>query len=406
MHPATKAILNDNRGRDPERVKIKLAALRADPFAFYRGTCALFYRSLKLHRSLRASPAVLACGDLHLQNFGSYKGDNRLVYFDINDFDESCVAPVGYELVRFITSILVAAGPLRIEPKVADRLTRQFVENYAANIAAKKPRWVERPLATGPVRTLLVSLRGRHRRDLIKARTHRVAGKRRLIIDGKRTLAASSKEQARAKAILAKYAHTQPSPAFYKPIDIALRIAGNSSLGLERYVALVQGKGRTDAQYLIDIKRTNPSALARNIRFPQPRWTSEAARVAAIQNTLQGISPALLGAVSAGKRSYLIKEMQPTADRVNLLALKGKLATLSDVVHTMAEVTAWGQLRGCSRYGAASVDTLAEFAAGAKWRRRILDAAHASCKQVLRRWEAYSRDCDAGHERLAAQTQK
>ena len=406
MHPVTKAILNDNRGRDPLRVEIKLAALRADPFAFYRGTSPLFYRTLELHRSLRASPSVLTCGDLHLQNFGSYKGDNRLVYFDINDFDESCVAPAGYELVRFVTSILVAAGPLGIDSKVADSLVSHFIEAYAANILAKKPRWVERPLATGPVRTLLLSLRGRHRRDLIKARTHRVAGKRRLIIDGKRTVAASSEDRARAKTILAKYARTQPSPAFYKPIDIALRIAGNGSLGLERYVALVQGKGRTDAQYLIDIKRANPSALAANIRFPQPRWTSEAARVATLQSIMQGISPALLGAVSVGKRSYLIKEMQPTADRVNLLALKGNLTMLSDVIRTMAEVTAWGQLRGCGRHSAASVDALAEFAAGSKWRRRIKDAARASHKRVMRQWQAYAADYDANPERLYALIQK
>ena len=194
MQTVTKAILDYNRGRDPERLKMKLAAIRADAFGFFRGTCPLFYSTLKLDRSLVEGPSILACGDLHLQNFGSYKGDNRLVYFDLNDFDESCVAPVAFELVRFLTSIGVGASPLGISDKVASKLILRFIETYAANVISKKPRWVERPLATGPVKTLLQSLRGRHRRDLIMARTRRKAGKIRLIIDGKRTLAASKQE--------------------------------------------------------------------------------------------------------------------------------------------------------------------------------------------------------------------
>jgi uncharacterized protein (DUF2252 family) len=78
-------ILRYNAGRDPERLRLKLQSLRGDPLAFFRGTCHLFYETLPGHRILEAAPAVHICGDLHLENFGSYKGDNRLVYFDLND---------------------------------------------------------------------------------------------------------------------------------------------------------------------------------------------------------------------------------------------------------------------------------------------------------------------------------
>ena len=395
MQTVTQAILDDNRGRDAERLKIKFAAIHGDAFAFFRGTSALFYSTLHLHHSLMASPTVLACGDLHLQNFGSYKGDNRLVYFDVNDFDEACVAPVAYEVVRFLTSVLVGASALGISDKVASKLVTRFIETYAANVVSKKPRWVERPLATGPVKTLLQSLRGRRRRDLIKTRTRRRAGKIQLIVDGRKTLAASAKDRTHAKSILADYARTQPAPAFFKPLDIARRIAGNGSLGLERYVALVQGHGDIDGQYLIDVKLAHASALAANIPNRQPRWKHEAQRIATLQGIAQGISPALLGAVELGKRSYLIKEMQPTADRVNLAALKGRSNTLKDVIRTMAEVTAWGHLRGCSRYGAAPVEALADFAARAAWRRHAADCAHSARQMVLQQWRSYSKDYDA-----------
>src|ERR1039458_9125760 len=77
-----------NAGRDPERLAMKYRAMRTNAFIFLRGTCHLFYAGLPDVPLLRDAPAAWACGDLHLQNYGSYKGDDRLVYFDINDFDE------------------------------------------------------------------------------------------------------------------------------------------------------------------------------------------------------------------------------------------------------------------------------------------------------------------------------
>ena len=395
MHTTTQAILEYNRGRDPQRLRLKLAAIRTNPFAFFRGTCPLFYSTLALDRSLLSSPMVLACGDLHLENFGSYKGDNRLVYFDLNDFDESCVAPVALELVRFLTSILVAAKPLKINSATASKMVASFIETYAANVISTKPRWIERSIATGPVKKLLQSLKGRQRCDLIKQRTLRKAGKIRLLIDGKKTFTATSGDRARAESILSAYASTQASPAFFAPIDVARRIAGNGSLGLERYVALVRGDGNVDGQYLIDMKLANPSSLATNINVSQPRWRSEAERVIAIQRIAQAISPALLGSVGIGKRSYLIKELQPSADRVNLAALGGKSGALNEVVRTMAETTAWAHLRSCGRFATDSVDALAGFAKSAQWRSQITACAHAAKAVVLQQWQDYSADVDA-----------
>ena len=82
-----------NYGRDPERLSRKYAAMRADVFAFLRGTCHLFYEDWPHISTLNDAPRTWICGDLHLENFGSYKGDNRLTYFDLNDFDEAILAP-------------------------------------------------------------------------------------------------------------------------------------------------------------------------------------------------------------------------------------------------------------------------------------------------------------------------
>ena len=98
-----------NQGREPERLAMKYKAMNKDALAFLRGSCHLFYEDWPKDSPLDATPAAWICGDLHLENFGSYKGDNRLVYFDINDFDESALAPATWDLARFLTSVWVAA---------------------------------------------------------------------------------------------------------------------------------------------------------------------------------------------------------------------------------------------------------------------------------------------------------
>ena len=87
MKDATPIILAFNKGLPPSGQLDKFKAIQASPFRFYRGTCHLFYDRLASLGMPKDHTETWICGDLHLENFGSYKGDNRLVYFDLNDFD-------------------------------------------------------------------------------------------------------------------------------------------------------------------------------------------------------------------------------------------------------------------------------------------------------------------------------
>src|SRR6185369_2673126 len=176
----TAKIMAFNAGRDPERLAMKLAKMRADPFVFLRGSCHLFYAALPDCAALARAPVTWICGDLHLENFGSYKGDNRLVYFDINDFDEAVLAPCSWDLVRFLASLRLGAASLAVNAAEADLLCRGFVAAYAAALADGKARWVERETACGLVRDLLDGLRERRRPSYLATRTE-LKGKRRRI---------------------------------------------------------------------------------------------------------------------------------------------------------------------------------------------------------------------------------
>ena len=112
-------ILRYNAGREPERLALKYDAMRKSKLAFFRGTAHLFWEDAHTSRkSLPTAPLGWACGDLHLENFGTFQGDNGLTYFDLNDFDEAALAPITWEVARLLASVYVGASSIRVEPSV------------------------------------------------------------------------------------------------------------------------------------------------------------------------------------------------------------------------------------------------------------------------------------------------
>src|ERR1700689_4007874 len=93
--------------------EIKWDALKESPFRFLRGTCHLFAQDFVKLYKYKPKVKSWICGDLHFENFGSYRGENRLVYFDLCDFDEAILASPEPEIARFLTSIIVAAGQMK-----------------------------------------------------------------------------------------------------------------------------------------------------------------------------------------------------------------------------------------------------------------------------------------------------
>lgn len=369
-------IENFNQGRNPEFLELKYKKLANDQFSFFRGTCHLFYEDFPPDSPLHSAPLTWICGDLHLENFGSYKGDNRLVYFDINDFDESVLAPCTWDLVRFISSIIVGSHEVGINDEESLHLSNMFLKTYTANLSEGKARTVEKETAKGLVKDLLESLKKRERAKFLDKYTKEKKGKRKLLVDDKRIAKATDAEQNQVEALIKYWHHsTNQHPEFYKILDIEKRIAGNSSLGLERYIILVEGDGSPDDNYLLDLKEIQPSSLTPYLTIPQPVWETPATRVVAIQKRFQGISPALLEDINDGNKSYILKELQPEKDQVHLQAWDGKLGRLERLIATMAEVTAWDQLRSSGREGSAIIDELIDFAKSSEWHNFILEYA-------------------------------
>lgn len=383
-----------NRGRDPERLLIKYRAMHHDIFAFLRGTTHLFYQDWPQDSVLNDAPLAWISGDLHLENFGSYKGDNRLSYFDINDFDEAMLAPCTWDLARFLCSLLVGAQTLGVEQSQAIQLCEEFIETYGRELAEGKARWIERATANGMVRDLLKNLKHRSRADLLRERTHNHHGVRLLKIDSIKTLQAGDEDRQRVTMLIDRFAARQPKPEFFQVLDVARRIAGTGSLGLERYAILIHGKGE-ERHYLLDLKYQPGSSLAPYLGVPQPDWRSEAERVVKLQQRGQAIAPAFLSAISDGKRSYLLKELMPQQDRLHLRHWNGKLPRLQKVVRTMAELLAWQHIRTGGWRGSAIADQWQAFGRENAWRQPLLEYALAYSRQIRLDWLSFKEDIGA-----------
>lgn len=396
MNAVAAKIQQFNAGRDLERLVMKLQKMRTDPFIFLRGTCHLFYESLTGHEEFSKAPTTWICGDLHLENFGSYKGDNGLVYFDINDFDEACLAPCTWDLVRFLVSIKLGVRSLSVNAQEADFLCQMFIGAYAAALAAGKARWVERETAEGLVHDLLDGLRGRSRPQFLDSRTE-LKGKRRVIRnDGKKALPADEKSRAKVETFLKEFAKTEQNPSFFNVLDVSRRIAGTGSLGVERYIILIEGKGSPDGNYLLDLKQAMPSSVLPHAEVKQPHWMLEADRVVTLQNRMQAISMALLRAVSLGDSSYILRGLQPSEDRVMLGNWNGKLRRLEDVMTVMGQVVAWAHFRSGGQSGSAIADELIDFGKRSDWQRPLRDAADHFTESVSADWKAYAEAYDQG----------
>ena len=402
MSKLIKRIQQYNAGREPERLAMKYHNMRTSAFVYLRATCHLFPGQLPELKALAKAPAVWSCGDLHLENFGSYKGDNRLSYFDINDFDESALIPASWDIVRLLTSVRLACAELELSADRVRELVDALLDSYFQQLQRGSARWLERDTATGPVQELLETVSERKRVDFLNSRSKLISKngkKRKLLIDGKKALAASKEQHAQVNEFMEKFAKTQKNPEFYEVLDVARRIAGNGSLGVDRFVVLVRGKGSPDNNYLLDLKQAVPSALTAALTLKQPKWATEGDRVVALTQRSQAVPVAFLHSVQMNGKNFVLRDLQPSADRVSFAEKdktgKGKDERyLNDLMQAIGQCTAWSHLRGSGRQGSAIADKLVAFGNDESWQ-KILRKASASCSETINtEWKTYSEAYD------------
>ncbi len=364
-------------------------------FRFFRGTCHLFYEDLNKTQQLTQYPVTWICGDLHLENFGSYKGDNRLVYFDLNDFDEAILAPASWELSRMATSIFVGFETLGIELQEATQMCRHFTQVYSTTLAKGKSRYIEPQTAKGIVRDFLDRVRERRIKVILRQRTVRKKGQIKFNFDKVRLFKVEPSLKGKLIEFINNWLVKNDRTGF-EILDGGFRIAGTGSIGVKRYVFLLRKTENTKKYLFLDMKQAMASSLAPYADVQQPQWSGNAQRVVAVQQRMQNVSPALLGAAQFNDESYAIKEMQPTADKIDFMVIRNRFNSISRVIEDMAVLTASAQLRSAGRQGSAIADELIAFGKDATWQKPLIEYAKSYAAQVKKDYRDFVNDYNKG----------
>jgi hypothetical protein len=115
-------------------VNRKHALMAEAPFPFFRAT---FYRWAETWPEVSPetfhAPPLLGVGDLHVENFGTWRDIEGRLIWGINDFDEVTSMPYTCDLVRLATSAFLAIEAEHLDIS-AGRAARAILQGYAEGI--------------------------------------------------------------------------------------------------------------------------------------------------------------------------------------------------------------------------------------------------------------------------------
>jgi uncharacterized protein (DUF2252 family) len=324
--------------RHPELIRTKIDRMADSPFGFFRGSFHLFARDW-IEGSLPAvaeggdSPHISdMVGDVHNENYGTFKGWDDALHYDLNDFDETTQGPLALDLCRLATSTLLLAldrgdSLERAVPSVMScsaAYTQTLLATPGDPAAPDRDDLAEHCAATDE---LLAVARAAKRPAFIQKLTDELKGGRRLK-RSPRYFELPTEERALAMRLLEDYRKRMP-PApndhFYDVQDICGRIAGNGSMGRLRYAVLVNGKGNTEARnVLLEFKEAYPSGydLCLGRRPDEEALCRRAEQVITMQRRSQRASNRHLGYALNGSQSFQVREIGPYEQRVDHRALK------------------------------------------------------------------------------------
>ncbi|MGA2213326.1 MAG: DUF2252 family protein [Bryobacteraceae bacterium] len=220
----------------PVDLKRKHQAMAEDVFFFLRAT---FYRWMQLWPKVCAdevrAPRVLGVGDLHVENFGTWRDVEGRLVWGINDFDEVYELPYTIDLVRLAASAHIAIREARLKIDAKDACeailtgyTKSLEVGGLPFVLADEHQWLHQ-MVTGVLRDPVQFWKK---------------------LDGLRTWRGRVPKSAR-RAI----DRLMPEPGL--EYRIAHRVAGLGSLGRQRFVGIALCRGGRVAR---EAKALAPSA--------------------------------------------------------------------------------------------------------------------------------------------------
>jgi uncharacterized protein (DUF2252 family) len=390
---------------NPELLRIKIARMALNPWAFFRGASSLFARDI-LSRHFDNVPRMAVptieiglVGKVDSESFGAFQAEDGQVHYDVVEFDEATHGGFEWDVCRLATSMILAAQARGDDLQRSLLAAQSFLSGYCDNVhrlfKKRQPLNVD---ASETERTdcravddLIKQAASSKRSAFIRSVTEMHAGRRRLLrrlpyFD----LPAGQSEQARR--LLHDYRQRRLRPAsFYDIRDICGRIAGMASLGCRRYVILITGRHKKGAGHvLLEFKQARASAydLFRKRGAEALTAGSRAEQVTAFQQASQASPHRYLGFAVDGEMSFQVREFGPRNSRLNVTAL-GSLAELQGVARLHGEILARVHCRSAAREVGDTWNPLLALDHVDVFSRRVLAFALAYAERAEKDWQQF-----------------
>jgi len=335
--PDPVALLEEqNLTRVPDLVPVRHGRMMASPFTFYRGAAKIMATDLK--DTPRAGLTVQLCGDAHLSNFGVFASPERLLLFDLNDFDETLPGPFEYDVLRMTASFTIAArnngfsaADTRAVTLEAVRSYREAMTQFAgmgtmeiwyarmseqelvdamdmarATQKGKVAKKTSKALEKNALKTA-AKARSRDSMQALAKLAEYVDGHYRIISqppilipvrDLGETFGLTAEEtEAAVRDQLQSYRQTLQDDRRrllerFEVVDVAHKVVGVGSVGNRAFIALMQGRDEQDPLFL-QVKEATKSVLEDHL--PQSVYEQPGERVVQGQRMMQAASDIFLG---------------------------------------------------------------------------------------------------------------
>jgi uncharacterized protein (DUF2252 family) len=361
-------LIASSRGRLKNLIPIRYGRMMVSPFTFYRGAAAI------MAGDLAQTPAtglrVQACGDCHLLNFGGFATPERKLVFDINDFDETAIAPWEWDVKRLVASFVIAGranhfnkAHCREAAWWAARRYREQMTEYAQSSVLST--WyaavdLEALVATGTDRDfsrftrkkILESTDARTQHHELHKMTHEEGDRPRIIdsppliyhIDDIQKHARYHRAVERSIMSYRTTLHASQELLLdrYQLVDVAIKVVGVGSVGTECGVALLMS-GNGEPLFL-QFKEARESVL--EPFAGRSAFAHHGQRVVAGQRIMQAASDIFLGwAVWDDGRHMYIRQLSD-------LKIKPVIEAMKPVnLSSYAKTCGWALARAHARSG-------------------------------------------------------
>jgi uncharacterized protein (DUF2252 family) len=408
MRDAVQEFIDFNRPfarRNPALLQQKIARMAESPFAFFRGTFHLFARDVLTGVS---GPLPLLTGegvemdlvgDLHSENYGTFKADDGLVHYDVTDFDETTTGRFDFDVCRECVSLFLAARDAGEPLELAVLAPLSAVQTYTETLRRLLGKGKGSPLdvsesapsGCAPVDGLIKTSAAARRPAFINHLTT-LSKEARKINRSVKFFNLSESEHAQALRLLADYRtrHGKADEAdFWKVEDVCGRVSGIGSMGRYRYAVLLAGKGSAEGRNVIlEFKEARPSAydLHRDREKDPEALRKRAEKVVGMQRLSQAASNQYLGFALDGDSSFQARQLGPQDGRVDTKALKA--AALAGVARVQAAILARIHARSAMR-AVGATNPLAELAEPDAFHQRVLAFALSYADLVRRDWARF-----------------